>query len=63
MKYSNILGLTLQQGLKILENNNLEVEILYTKGLNKRFAECLSESRIIRLDYNDKKVEVVVSYF
>lgn len=64
MNIDDILGLPLEEGLKILRfkiSNTIEVK--ETRGLNKNFSEELREPRIVKVTKVDNGVLVVYGYF
>lgn len=63
MQYPDLLGFTLEEALKILKEDNFQVNIYEAKGLNKNFTKDLFEPRIIKLEFIDSVANIIVSYF
>ena len=61
MKKKDVLGLPLDEGLKLLNDYNITISKTY--GLNKKFNQNLSEPRILKVLFTDNSVNLVVGYF
>ena len=64
MKTFNLLGYTLEEGIKIINHtSNIEVKVNETKGSNKNFKDNLNDCRIIRVSQTENKVIIITGYF
>ncbi|KNF08848.1 hypothetical protein CLPU_5c01550 [Gottschalkia purinilytica] len=66
MKQLDILGLTLEEGIKEikdLKNNECEISIRETFAYNKEQDIRLTEARILKVIQSDNVLNIIVSYF
>ena len=61
LKEKDVLGLPLDEGIKLLNDYNITISKTY--GLNKKFNQNLSEPRILKVLFTDNSVNLVVGYF
>lgn len=58
----NLIGYSLKEALKIIEDNNKIINIKKVTGTNKKFNN-LDKPYVIRNDYDDVYVTLYVSYY
>lgn len=59
----NLVGLCLNDALSKIDESQYNIEIEYTKGLNKKFYDELNEPRVVKLEFGEKVVKILACNF